>query len=181
MSRYNPRQARDKFGRWTSGRKVSAVPYTRHSLRSQTAGINAGTNISKNYRVSAGAHFRIERRTPSRLEGAIIQKNNSAIKRLVKKVSPGEHLDPVIEKTIRKAQNRVTSKVLGKTLNLGKKANVRGGTTRSGLPSVTVRYGGSRKSAARRAAGISQYNSAMQGRRVSRAAAKAPRPQRRGK
>lgn len=181
MSRFNSRQARDRFGRWTSGRKVSSVPYTRHSLRSQTAGINAGTNISKNYRVSAGVHFRVERRSPTKFESAVTAKNESAIKKLVKKLSPGEHLDPVIEKTIRKAQNRVTSKVLGQTVNLGKKVNVRGGTTRSGLPSVTVRYGGSKKAAANRSSGISQFNSAMQGKRVARAASKAPRPQRRGK
>ncbi len=179
--RFNPSQARDAAGRWTAGRKVAAVPYARASLRSQTVGLNAGTNLTRNYRVSIGGYARIERRSSSQVESAIRNTNDKAINRITKKLSPSEKLEPLVEAGVRKAQQRAFRKVLGGQHDLGKGVSARVGTSRLGLPSVVLRKGTHKVGDKKRNAGIDRYNSRMQGIKQTRAAAKTPRPQRRKK
>jgi hypothetical protein len=179
--RFNPSQARDKAGRWTAGRRIAAVPYARASLRSQTAGINAGANITRNYRVSVGGYARIERRTSNKVESALTSANNKVIEGVAKKLAPDARLEPLVESGVRKAQRIAIRKVTGGQHQVGQNATVRVGTTRTGLPSVVVRKGSHRVSDKKRNAGIDRYAARMEGIRVARAAAKAPRPQRRGK
>jgi hypothetical protein len=181
MRRYNPSQARDSMGRWTAGRRVSAVPYARASLRSQTAGINAGANVSRNYRVSLGGYARIERRTPSVVESAVKNKNDKVVQGIAKRLSPSQNLEPLVEAGVRKAQRKALQKVLGGQHKVGSNAYARVGTTRGGLPSLVLRRGSSKVGKSKRNTGIEQYDRRMQGIRQARAVAKTPRPQRRKK
>lgn len=177
--RYNPNQARDKKGRWTSG--VAVVPYARASLRSQTAGVNSGVNLTKNYRLSVGAYARIERRTASKIESAIRNKNDAALNRVAKKLAPDEKLEPLVKAGVQAAQKKAIRKVLGGQHKVGSNAYARLGTSRVGLPSISIRKGTSRVSAKKRNAGIERYEAHMKGLQQKRAAAKVPRPQRRKK
>lgn len=174
--KFNPAQKRDRHGRWTKG--IAAVPYSRHSLKSHTIGVNAGTNVSPRYRVSAGVHFRVERRTKSAIEKKASAAHESVIRGLVNNISPIKKFDSKVESAIRRGERKVASKVLGYTVSAGK-TNIRGGTTRSGLPSVTIRYGGKVKKASARSSGISQYNRQMAGVQAARHKVKTPRAQRR--
>lgn len=179
--KFNPSQARDKFGRWTAGKKIAAVPYARASLRSQTVGINAGTNLTRKYRVSVGGYARIERRQATLVESAIRNTNDRAVKGLVNKISPSEKLDPLVEAGVRKAQQRIIRKVTGGQHNIGRNASARVGTSRVGLPSVVIRKGSHKVSDKSRNAGIDKYKAQMTGIKQARAAAKVSRPQRRKK
>lgn len=204
--RYNPAQARDRLGKWTAGTKaagsttlgqakasssrakkyrasnaqVAVVPYSRTSLRSQTVGINTGTNLSKHFRVSAGAYVRVERRSASKIEKAIVAKNDKLVAASVAKLSPHARLNPLVERGVRAAQQKAAKKVYGRQAKLSGNAIGRIATSRSGLPTVVVRKGRHTVPQGKSAAGITQYNARMRqisiGRKVS-----VPRPQRRKK
>lgn len=177
--RFNPKQARDKKGRWTSG--VAVVPYARASLRSQTAGINSGVNLTKNYRLSLGAYARVERRTASKIESVIKTKHGAALDRIAKKLAPSKNLEPLVKAGVQAAQKKALRKVLGGQHKVGSNAYARLGTSRVGLPSISIRKGTARVSAKKRNAGIDRYEAAMKGIQQKKAAAKVPRPQRRKK
>lgn len=184
---------RDKWGRFapksgsvkppkTSGvkKKVAIVPYGRASLRSQSFGVNTGTNISKTRRVSAGFYIRLERKAPSKLEKGITSAHRNSINAVVKKLSPHEKVEPFVEKAVRGVISSQVRKHIGGERQVGNKnAFARLGTSRGGSPSIIVRRGQTKVSAPKRGAGIHQYNSDMAALQGSRAKAKVPREQRR--
>lgn len=183
--RFNPKQPRDKLGRWSkvSGassikRNAAVVPYVRTSLRSQTVGVNAGSNVSRGLRVSVGAYARIERRNAGALEQQIKKADTSAIQKITRTVSPNRKADPFIEAGLRSARRKIVNKTIGGQKKLGDKAYARLTTSQSGLPSVSIRKGQQRVSASKRRAGIDRYNAAM-ATSLRRNRPKVSRPQRR--
>lgn len=138
-------QRRDRSGRFSGGGvKVSRggiVPYIRTSLRGTTAGVNAGGQISKNRRVSTGFYVRVENVHKNKLEKGIKKADRAVMDSLVGKISPNAALDPYIEAGVRKLEQDLVSKSgIGKERGVGN-AYGRITTTKSGMPSYTVRFG----------------------------------------
>lgn len=181
-------QRRDKGGRFSGGGiKVSRggiVPYVRTSLRGTTGGVNAGAQVSKNKRVSAGFYVRLESVNSNKLERGVKSADRKAMDAIVGKVSPNRILDPYVEAGIRKLEEDIVSKSgVGKERSIaGKNAFGRLTTTRSGMPSYTVRFGSPKfkkkpaMQARSRQAQVAYNKQMAAGKKV-----KQNRPQRRGK
>lgn len=193
--RYNPRQKRDRYGRWTSGgtssRKLTGkaakkatgksslavVPYARTSLRSQSVGVNSGMNLSKNYRISAGGYVRLERRTANAAEAKLTSVNKSLTSAVTKKLSPNPKMDKYVAAGIEKARQQVVNKALGKQYKIGG-SSVRLTTSRPGTPSITIRRGESKVSTKNRLDGKAEYQRRMrniaEGRKIANEVNKRP-------
>lgn len=183
-------QKRDGRGRFTykSGGKsygltrAGAVPYLRKSLRSTTYGVNAGAQISKKRRVSAGFYVRSERIQPSNLEKRISAADRKVMDTVVGRVSPSKALDPYVEAGVRKLEREMVDRTVGKQHGVLGSSNATGRmtTTRTGMPSYTIRFGeGKRSERAHKASRKAQwaYNDQIaSGKKVKKS-----RPQRRGK
>lgn len=160
------------------GKNAAVVPYARVGVRSQSAGVNAGANITPKFRVSAGAYVRVERRQQTGLEKKIKSADKAAINKITKAISPTRSVDPYIEKALQKSRRKIVNKTIGGQKKIGTGASARLTTSQGGLPSLTVRRGMSKVPTARRRKAIDDYNAAMQ-RSLKGNKTKKPRPQRR--
>lgn len=163
--------------------RVSVVPYARGSLRSGTVGVNAGTGLTPKTRISFGGYVRLERTQTGKLEKKIAQTHETTVNAIVSKISPSRKMDPFVREAIRQVSRAQINKRIGGQIRVPgtDSAHARFGTSRYGLPSVVVRKGRSRVSAAKRSNGIGEFNDRMRDLQAGRKVKKTARPQRRRK
>lgn len=180
LKKHNPGGV--KFGNGKKSKNISIVPYARQSLSSTTGGVNAGANISKKYRISTGAYFRVERRAPTELEKKIKAADRKFFGAVASKIAPAAYQDSVAQ-ALQAGRARIVNKKLGhqvKVLPVGEAGGyARLTTSRKGIPTVTIRAGKSKVSDKDRRKGINDYNKAMSNLKQNRQ--KQSRAQRRGK
>ena len=169
------RDARGRFAKVSSrnahralkARKGGFVPYRRHGLGHNTAGVNAGLSVTKNRRLSFGVYVRTDSLSGQKKAKTIAQAQEFAQLAASKRVPNG-----VAEtaggklKFVKKMQNRFVRKTIGKEHSRpsmdGSKAFARFGTDRNSLPTYIVQYNSShdkkKKSNLRRNRAVTNYN-----------------------
>lgn len=166
----------------TGKRGTAVVPYARTSLRSQSVGVNAGFNLTSNYRISYGGYARLERRQANAAELALKDVNSKATRAVARAISPSRALDDKIEKAVNVGRQKAINKALRGQKNLGGTGYYgRITTSRAGTPSITIRKGAAKVSTEKRAEGISQYDQRMAELRGQRVKPASKRPERRRK
>lgn len=160
------------------GMQAGVVPYSRHSLRSHSVGINAGSRISPKYRVSVGGYAKIERVAPTNLEKRLKAADDAATQRVVSKMSPHPLADKMVEAIYKKGKRSTIDAVLGGEKALGAKSYARLSTNKSAMPVITIEHNRKRKrdKQARRRAQWAYNDLVTKNLKGSQA-----RPQRRGK
>lgn len=157
--RFNPRQPRDRMGRWTPtganrgsgmrGLKTNFTPYARVNKRSQTVGVNTGTLIpGTGKRVAAGGYFRLESVSRTSKADKIVQR---AMKRVFPTGSKRAQRLDFLKKNVSITRPSVRAK-------LGN-AQFRLGTSRGAGPTVIVRRGKHKTGAMKSTMGIKKYDS----------------------
>ena len=173
-------QTRDANGRFGPGKskgnkktlkRIGVVPYVRKSMRGTTGGVNAGAQVSRNRRISAGFYIRSEKIRKSELEKKFSAADRRIMDSIVGRVSPSSVLDPYVEAGVRKFQGDIVDHTIGKEHRVvGSNAHGRLTTTRGGMPSYTIRFGGKRHNK-----NAQQYRASRKGQRAYARATK-PKP-----
>ncbi|AAN02070.1 head maturation protease [Mycobacterium phage Barnyard] len=155
-------------GRGVSGFKANFVPYARVNKRSQTAGFNAGTVVTKRKRVVVGAYVRVEstthRTTADKIAGKAASKvlpihtrRGKAARAFKRNFSVN---NPALRATAGNAQARLS-------------------TSRGAGPTIVIRRGKHKTPQAKSAAGIKKYDTRMRAISGKKAAGVKKRPARR--
>jgi hypothetical protein len=155
-------------GSGVKGFKANFVPYARVNKRSQTAGFNAGSVVSKKHRVVTGAYIRIESTTHHTAADKIAGKAAG-------KVLPTTSRRGRAARAFKKNFS-VNNPALRGTLG-GHQARL--STSRGAGPTVVIRRGKHKTPQAKSAAGVAKYDTRMRAISGKRAAGVKKRPQRR--
>lgn len=172
--KFNPRQPRDRHGRWArtrgagiSGLKKNTIPYVRVNKRSQTIGVNAGTIIPKtNKRIVVGGYARLESTTRETSTDRLV---NSRIAKVAPKGTKRDRAIKSIKKTVDFKNPAIRTSAGG--------AQIRLGTSRGAGPTVIVRRGRHKTPQNRSKAGVQKFDKRIS--TIAGTRAKPPRPQRR--
>lgn len=185
--RRSQNRSQERFKNGTLSRQAGAIPYTRHSYSSQSAGINAGFRVLPNYRLSGGAYLKIQNIDKTRREKELRNRDEKIILGTAEKLSPHPGLDGITAKLIKKVRRKSIDKLIGGEAKVGEKSYARLTTDQNAMPTLTVEYNRSAARTRRRTRGRSarrnaqwSYNDMVLKTRSAGNHVKQPRAQRRG-
>ncbi len=161
IKRHNPDGV--AFGDGKKSKNVNIVPYARKSLSSTTGGVNAGLNVSKTHRVSSGFYFRVERRTPTKLEKGLKEADRKLFSGIAARIAPKQYQESTTH-LLQAGRSKLVNKHITKQVKVIPVGRAGGygriTTSRQGIPTLTVRAGKAKVSDEKRRKGIDSYNRA---------------------
>lgn len=173
-------QKADKIARRKGG---GVVPYQRHGYGHHTAGVNAGLNVTKNRRISAGFYLRTDNMAAQQRVSRGLKADERARNLIGGAMANVRGTQKGNATWLKRKRDGMVRKAFGKERSIPTvNAYGRVGTDRNGLPTVIVQYNSpkGKKEGSRRARDQATVNynvsaTKSRGKKVSR------RPQRRGK